>query len=74
MKGNQILAMITDPSSKVKTAEPFEPMGKFGSHEGVVKEFTAERESRGAYLKTTNDDLPTRASARDLGSRLTFCK
>lgn len=68
MTDEQILAMITDRSNKVKTSEPFEPTGKFGSHEGTVKEFTAKRESRVAYVKTTNDDLRNRYQQMRFGT------
>ncbi len=63
----QILAMITDRSNKVKTSEPFEPTGKFGSHEGAVKEFIANRDGHVEYVKTTKDDLRDRYQEMPFG-------
>ncbi len=57
MTDEQILAMITDRSNKVKTKTPFEPTGKFGSHENTLKEFTTKRAEHIAYVKNTEDDL-----------------
>jgi hypothetical protein len=53
----QLFAVITDRSYKVKTQEAFVPTGKFGSHEGTVKEFLDKRKANIAYLKKTKDDL-----------------
>ncbi len=60
MTDDQVLGMITDRSSKFKTQEPFEPTGKFGSHEGTVKEFVAKRDAHIGYVKSTKDDLRNR--------------
>jgi len=60
MSDDQVLAMITDRSKKIKTSEDFEPSGKFGSHEGAVKEFTAKRDGHIEYIKSTKDDLRNR--------------
>ncbi len=56
-KDDQLLGLISDRSKKVKTREPFEPTGKFGSHEGTVKAFMDKREEHINYMKTTEDDL-----------------
>ncbi len=60
MTDEQVLGMITDRSSKFKTQEPFEPTGKFGSHEGTLKEFITKRDAHIAYVKSTKDDLRNR--------------
>lgn len=57
MTDEQLLGMITDRSSKVKTSEPFEPSGKFGSHEETLKAFAAKRAEHLDYVNNTEDDL-----------------
>lgn len=39
MTDEQVIALITNRTAKVKTQEAFKPTGKFGSHKGTVKEF-----------------------------------
>lgn len=56
----QIMPMITDRSNKVKTSEPFEPSGKFGSHEAALQAFLEKRGELIDYVKTTEDDLRNR--------------
>ena len=53
----QLLAMITDRTNKVKTQEPFEPTGKYGTYEATLKEFKAKRAAHIKYVKSTDDDL-----------------
>ena len=57
MSDEQLYAMITDRSGKVKTSEAFVPTGKFGSYDGSVKEFLAKRNNHIDYIKATQDDL-----------------
>lgn len=52
-----IYKAIVDRSYKVQTQEPFKPTGKFGSHDGTVKEFLAKRKSNMDYIKSTEEDL-----------------
>ncbi|PWL40107.1 DinB family protein [Flagellimonas aquimarina] len=59
-KDDQLMGVIVDRSNKVKTAESFEPSGKFGSHEATVKVFMDKREEHINYIKTTEDDLRNR--------------
>ena len=54
---DQVLALITDRSQKIKTQPPFEPKGNFGSYKGSVDEFKAKRKSNIKYVKSTTDDL-----------------
>ena len=49
--------MITDRSTKVKTSEPFEPTGKFGSFEATLTEFQTKRDNNINYINNTSDDL-----------------
>ncbi|MEM7484548.1 MAG: DinB family protein [Bacteroidota bacterium] len=53
----KLMGIIKDRSNKVKTSEPFEPSGKFGSHEETVKAFIDKRNEHIEYVKTTEDDL-----------------
>lgn len=57
MKDDQIYGIIIDRSQKVKTSKPFEPSGKFGTHEGAVSSFMEKREGHIKYIKSTEDAL-----------------
>ncbi|WP_420603772.1 DinB family protein [Flagellimonas sp.] len=61
-KDDQLMGIITDRTNKVKTREPFEPSGKFGSHEATVKTFMDKRNEHIAYIESTEDDLRNRFS------------
>ncbi|MEJ1221274.1 DinB family protein [Sediminicola sp. 1XM1-17] len=52
-----LLEIITDRSNKVKTPEPFEPSGKFGSHEETLQAFHSKRAEHITYVENTDDDL-----------------
>ncbi|MER3375591.1 MAG: DinB family protein [Allomuricauda sp.] len=56
----QIMPVVTDRSNKVKTSEPFEPSGKFGSYEATLQAFLDKRSELIDYVKTTDDDLRNR--------------
>lgn len=56
----QLMGVLTDRSQRFKTTEPFEPSGKFGSHEETVQAFLKKRNEHIQYVKTTNDDLRNR--------------
>lgn len=60
MTDEQVIALITDRTKKVKTQEQFVPSGKFGSHEATVKAFVDSRDSHIKYIKETKDDLRNR--------------
>lgn len=60
MTDDQVIAMITDRSKKIKTSQDLEPSGKFGSTDVSVKEFIDKRDSHIAYVKNTKDDLRNR--------------
>lgn len=57
MTDDGVFATIADRTQKIKTKEPFEPTGKFGSHESTVGEFLKRRSATVKYVKTTGDDL-----------------
>ncbi len=61
-KDEQLMGVLTDRSKKFKTTEPFEPNGKFGSHEEAVAAFLKKRNEHIEYVKTTEDDLRNRFS------------
>ena len=57
MSDEDIVKMITDRTSKMKTQEAFEPTGKFGSFDATLTEFKAKRDYNINYVRTTEDDL-----------------
>lgn len=57
MTDEELLGIITDRTNKVKTSEPFEPTGKFGSHAETLEAFVSKRKEHIAYMKGTEDDL-----------------
>ncbi len=57
MTDDQILGMITNRSTKVKTRESFEPKESFGGFKGSMKAFLDGRDNTIAYVKSTADDL-----------------
>jgi hypothetical protein len=57
MKDEQLMTIIRDRSNKVKTSEPFEPSGKFGSYEETLEALMNKRAEHIEYIKTTDDDL-----------------
>lgn len=57
MTDEEIYAMISSREKKVQTSEPFEPSGKFGSHEETLAALTAKRLEHIEYLKTSEDDF-----------------
>lgn len=57
MTDEKLLGSITDRSTKVKTSEPFEPSGKFGSHKETLNAFMLKRNEHLDYVKSTTDDL-----------------
>ena len=57
MSDEKLIGMISSREQKVKTPEPFEPSGKFGSFEETLKAFNDKRDAHIEYVKTTEDDL-----------------
>ncbi|MCW9038075.1 DinB family protein [Altibacter sp.] len=68
MNDEQVLKVITDRSNKVKTQEPFEPTGKFGSFEKTLKNFKEKRADNMKYVLTTEDDLRNRYAVLPFGT------
>lgn len=57
MTDDELYAMISSREKKVKTQEPFEPSGKFGSYEETLSNLISKRSEHIEYLKTTDDDF-----------------
>lgn len=68
MSDEDLLALITDRSNKVKTSEPFEPSGQFGSFEATLEAFTSKREENISYVRNTEDDLRNHYSQLPFGT------
>lgn len=57
MTDDEVLTMIINRDNKVKTSEPFEPSGKFGSFEETLNAFKSKRMEHIIYMETSEDDL-----------------
>ncbi len=57
MSDDAVIKAITDRSNKVKTSEAFVPSNKFGSLDGIMKEFSSKRKSHIDYVNATKDDM-----------------
>lgn len=57
MSDEKLIGFISVRDTKVKTPEPFEPSGKFGTHEETLIAFMTKRKEHIAYVNTTTDDL-----------------
>lgn len=68
MTDDELIAMITDRSHKIKTSEAFEPSGKFGSYEETLQNFLDKREENLNYIRTTEDDLRNHYSKFPFGT------
>jgi len=60
MSDEQLLAMITSRDQKVKTRPEFEPTNSFGSFQGSLDAFNAQRKSNIVFVKKTKEDLRNR--------------
>lgn len=60
MSDEQVLALITSRSQKVKTRPEFEPTNSFGSYTSSVDTFKARRKSNMVFVKKTKEDLRNR--------------
>jgi len=67
-KDDLIMPMIADRSQKVKTAEPFEPSGQFGSTEETLAALLAIRQELMEYVENTDDDLRNRYASLPFGN------
>ena len=68
MTDGDLLNIIRDRSNKVKTSEPFEPSGKFGSHEETLGAMVGMRNAHIAYMQETQDDLRNRYGELPFGT------
>ena len=57
MPDEELIGFISVRDTKVKTGKPFEPSGKYGTHEETLKAFTSKRQEHIEYINTTEDDL-----------------
>ena len=57
MTDEEIYGMISSREKKVTTSEPFEPSGKFGTHEETLANFTAKRTEHIEFMKTSEADF-----------------
>lgn len=57
MTDEKLIGFISVRDTKVKTPEPFEPTGKFGTHEETLEAFTAKRKEHIEFVTTTQEDL-----------------
>jgi len=57
MSDEKLVGFISVRDTKVKTPEPFEPSGKFGTHEETLEAFRTKRQEHIEYVQTTKDDL-----------------
>ncbi|MDH3698276.1 MAG: DinB family protein [Flavobacteriaceae bacterium] len=63
-----LLAMIRDRSGKVKTSEPFEPSGKFGTYQETLEVFMGLRDTHIALVDETEEDLRYRYGQLPFGT------
>jgi hypothetical protein len=68
MTDEQLMAIIVDRSTKVKTSEAFEPSGKFGSFEETLNAFLEKRKSNIEFVSTTDADLRNHYAQLPFGS------
>lgn len=68
MTDQEIMAIITSREKKVKTAEAFEPSGKFGTYAETLKAFEEKRAAHIDYMKHTEDDLRNHYGQLPLGT------
>jgi len=54
---DQILGIITDRTTKIKTRTELEPTNKFGAYDGAVAEFKTKRKESIKFVKSTSEDL-----------------
>ena len=57
MTDDEIYAFISSRDKKVKTSEPFEPTGKFGTYEETLNNLMVKRNEHIEFIKTSQDDF-----------------
>jgi len=68
MTDGDLLAMIRDRSGKVKTSEPFEPSGKFGTYQETLEVFMGLRGMHIGFIDETEEDLRNRYGQLPFGT------
>lgn len=63
-----LIAMLVDRTTKVKTQKPFEPTGKYGSHEATLMAFKAKRAENITFVKESNADFRNRVQEFPFGT------
>ena len=63
-----LIAMMVDRTNKVKTQKPFEPTGKYGSHEATLKAFKSARKKNIDFVNTSNADFRNRVQEFPFGT------
>lgn len=57
MTDEKLIGFISVRDTKIKTPEPFEPTGKFGTYEETLKTFSAKRKEHVEFISSTEADL-----------------
>ncbi len=68
MSDEDLYAMISSRDKKVTTSEPFEPSGKFGTHEETLANFISKRTEHIEFLKTSEDDFRSHYKEMSFGT------
>lgn len=68
MTDKELYAMITNRSQKIKTSEPFEPSGKYGSFKETVKAYKTGRTETLSWLRKSKDDLRNHYTSLPFGT------
>ncbi len=68
LSDDAVLGIITDRSNKIKTQKPFEPSGKYGTHEAALKAFKSKRKDNIKFIKKTQEDLRNRYAEFPFGT------
>lgn len=64
---DELIALVTDRSRKVKTREAFEPSNKYGSHDATLQAFLQKRAAHIRMVKTSNEDFRNRVTEFPFG-------
>ena len=63
-----LIAMMVDRTNKVKTQKPFEPTGKYGSHEATLEAFKSARKNNLDFVKNSDADFRNRVQEFPFGT------
>ncbi len=68
VKDKDLIAMMVDRTTKVQTQKPFEPTGKYGSHEATLDAFKTARMKNIDFMKTSDADFRNRVQQFPFGT------